>query len=283
MSRIPVRIKLMLLVVFSVLALLFVGGAGWIGLQRVAAAMHDVSEQRLAAVRWLGVLRASLLEAIVTVQEGAAWKLEKYETLMPDEAELLDEGRNLLASVRERYDEASKRANDATGCCPRAPGRPSSGRNCSPCGRTSPATTSGRPNLPAGSSPRRTGRLSAPVSWSSKAMPARWEISYATLDVPLSKLAATSVEEAALSRAEGDRTVATVTRLLLGAAVLVGVLLAVLGAAIVRSVVGSLETMRSTLVHIAETHMRPQRQNRCITGITVPVFGSYRGCHGGVP
>ncbi|MDY0046093.1 MAG: methyl-accepting chemotaxis protein [Thauera propionica] len=254
-NRIPVRIKLMLLVVFSVVALVFVGGAGWIGLQRVAAVMHDVSEQSLAAVRWLGVLRASRLEAIVAVQEGAAWKLEKYETLMPDEAELLDEGRALFASIRERYDEASKRANDAYEAyrvLPKSAGQAEQWEELQPLWEDFARNDERQAEL--------TRQLVAAQDWMTfrarflefEGYAARWAISYATLDVPLSKLAATSIEDAALSRAEGDRTVATVTRLLLGAAVVAGVLLAVLGVAIVRSVVGSLDTMRSTLVHIAE-------------------------------
>ncbi len=256
MSRIPVRIKLMLLVVFSIVALLFVGSAGWTGLQRVAAAMHDVSEQSLAAVRWLGVLRASRLEAIVAVQEGAAWKLEKYEILMPEEAELLNEGRALFSSIRERYDEASRRAHDAFEAyraLPKSAGQAEQWEALQPLWEDFARNDERQAEL--------TRQLVEAGDWITfrarflefEGYAARWAISYATLDAPLAKLAATSIEDAALSQAEGDRTVATVTRLVLGTAVVAGGLLAALGFAIVRSVVGSLESMRGTLVHIAES------------------------------
>ena len=255
MSRISVRIKLMLLVVLSIVALSFVGGAGWIGLQRVTTAMHDVSEQSLAVVRWLGALRASRLEAIVAVQEGAAWKLEKYETLMPDEAELLEEGRALFTSIQERYDEARSRAQAAFEAY-RA--LPKSARQAEQWEALQPLWDDFARN---DRQAELTRQLVEAADWTTfrarflefEGYAAHWAISYATLDAPLARLAATSIEEAALSQAQGDRTGATVTHLLLGTAVAAGVLLAALGFAIVRSVVGSLESMRATLVHIAES------------------------------
>lgn len=256
MSHIPVRIKLMLLVIFSVLALLFVGGAGWLGLQRVATAMHDVSEQSLAAVRWLGVLRASRLEAIVAVQEGAAWKLEKFEGLMSDEAELLDEGRALFSSIRDRYDEAGARAMEAFEAYrnqPKSAAQTEQWEELQPLWEDFARNDERQAEL--------TRQLVEAEDWATfrtrfrefEGYATRWGISYATLDIPLSRLAATSIEDAGKSQAEGDRTVATMTRLLLGTAVAVAVLLVALGVAIVRNVVGSLDSMRSTLVNIAES------------------------------
>lgn len=77
MNLLSVRTKLFLLITISILAIGCVSLAGWAGLQRVVSAMHSISDQNLVTVRLVGIIRSSRLEAIVSVQEGAAWEVDQ--------------------------------------------------------------------------------------------------------------------------------------------------------------------------------------------------------------
>jgi methyl-accepting chemotaxis protein len=77
LNKISIRSKLNLLIGLSIAALAFVSLFGWHGLERMSLSLHVVSNQSLAAVKHLSMLRTSRLEAFVAVQEGAAWKIDK--------------------------------------------------------------------------------------------------------------------------------------------------------------------------------------------------------------
>jgi hypothetical protein len=110
LGRFYIRTKLFALVAFSLAALVLIGAVGWIGIMKISASMHLVTDRALEGVKHLSMLRNGRLEAIVAVQEGAALRIERMESLMPDKKELLDEGRETFASILQRFDEARNKS-----------------------------------------------------------------------------------------------------------------------------------------------------------------------------
>lgn len=256
MNNIYVRVKLILLVVVSIVGLGFVGAFGWFGINQVSDATHTISDQGLASVRLLGALRAARLEAIVAVQEGAAWKIDKFEELMPNRDELLEESSGTFRSILERFEEATRKAEAAYASYDvliKGEEQTKQWTEIKPMW-VDFTQADGRQLV-------LTRELSAAKSWDEfrakftefEAYSTRWAVSYASLDAMLSKLVVTSVADAATAQSDADSVVATATRVTIGGVLLVGVVLSILGFTIARSVIGSLEMMRKTIVNIAET------------------------------
>jgi len=257
MHRLTVRTKLFVLIAISLLALSLVGATGWIGLQRMAGSLETVSEQNLAAVRWLGGLRTGRLEAIVAVQDGGTWDIEEYEKLIEDKAELLEEGTGLFKSIKDRFDEAAAQANrayEAYKALPKTPAQAEQWEALQPLWSDFANNDQRQSEM--------IDKLAGAKDWfefrqtfrSYATYGLRWASSYATLDAPLVKLTATAIDDAATAKATADESMTTVSRLLVGVAAVAGVLLVALGLTVARSVIGSLDAMRRTITQIAESN-----------------------------
>ncbi|TVO63560.1 methyl-accepting chemotaxis protein [Denitromonas ohlonensis] len=257
MHRFSIRTKLFVLITISLMALCLVGITAWTGLQRMASSLESVSEQNLAAVRWLGVLRTGRLEAIVAVQEGGTWDIEAFEQLISDEVELHEEGTGLFKSIKERFDEAAARASrayEAYQALPKTPAQQEQWEALQPLWNDFANNDQRQSEM--------IDKLAGAKDWfefrqifrSYATYGLRWASSYATLDVPLAKLAATSIEDAASAKAQADESMATVSRMLVGVAGIAGILLVALGLTIARSVTGSLDAMRGTISRIADSN-----------------------------
>ncbi len=257
LNKISIRSKLNLLIGLSIAALVFVGLFGWHGLERMSLSLHAVSDQSLAAVKHLSMLRTSRLEAIVAVQEGAAWKIDKFEALVQDRNELLAESKGIFEGILERFVEAgekAKRAYQDYDVLTKSDEQERLWQEIRPMWDDFSRFDERQVAL--------TRELVESRDWDAfrarfpefESSALRWGTSYATLDAQLSKLVATSISDGAAAQADADDVASIATRTTLGAVVVAGVLISILGFMIARSVVGSLESMRKTITQIAESN-----------------------------
>ncbi|MBS0370483.1 MAG: methyl-accepting chemotaxis protein [Proteobacteria bacterium] len=257
MNKISIRTKLVLLNGISIVALMFVGLFGWIGLNQMSLSMNAVSDQSLAAVKHLSILRTSRLETIVAVQEGAAWKMEKFETLMQNKDDLLAESKGVFQGIMERFGEASEKAKlayKAYDALPKGEEQARQWNEIRPMWEDFSRFDERQIAL--------TRELVEAREWDTfrlrfhefESSALRWATSYATLDAQLSKLVATSINDGVAAQADADRVASIATRTTVGAVALACAAISILGFAIARSVIGSLESMRHTITQIAETN-----------------------------
>ncbi|WP_417068007.1 methyl-accepting chemotaxis protein [Niveibacterium terrae] len=78
MNNLSVRIRLTLLVAFSLAALLLVGLGGWVGIGRVGSALSDIGDNKLPAVSALSEIRAQQYALYAYTLEAATWEKEQY-------------------------------------------------------------------------------------------------------------------------------------------------------------------------------------------------------------
>nr|AEO27361.1 methyl-accepting chemotaxis sensory transducer [Pseudomonas sp. 19-rlim] len=267
MNLLSVRTKLFLLIIISILSIGCVSLAGWVGLQRVVSAMHSISEQNLEAVRLVGIIRSSRLEAIVSVQEGAAWKIDRFESLFDDEHELILEGRSVFESILERFGESSRSAAlayEQYDQLPKTTAQAELWAAIKPMWEDFSLNDERQIEL--------TRELSSVDDWPTfrarfreyETYASRWAISYASLDIPLNQLASASVEDADLAQADARQAVRVATQVTIAAVVIAAILLCVIGVTIARSILKPLDSMRSVISAIAE-------QNNFVT--RAPVSG----------
>lgn len=255
MNLLSVRTKLFLLITISILSIGCVSLAGWAGLQRVVSAMHSISDQNLAAVRLVGIIRSSRLEAIVSVQEGAAWKIDQFESLFNDEQELILEGRAVFENILERFGESSRSASLAYEQYDRLPKTAAQAElwtAIKPMWEDFSLNDERQIEL--------TRELSNVDDWPTfrarfreyESYASRWAISYANLDIPLNQLAGASVEDADLAQADARQAVRIATQVTVAAVVIAAILLCIIGVTIARSILKPLDSMRSVISAIAE-------------------------------
>lgn len=255
MNLLSVRTKLFLLISISILSIGAVSLAGWLGLQRVVSAMHSISEQNLAAVRLVGIIRSSRLEAIVSVQEGAAWKIDRFESLFDDEHELILEGQSVFESILERFGESSSNATLAYehyDQLPKTVAQAELWAAIKPMWEDFSLNDQRQIEL--------TRELSKEDDWPTfrtrfreyESYASRWAISYANLDIPLNQLANVSVEDASQAQIDAKQAVRIATRATVAAVLTAITLLCIIGAAIARSILKPLDSMRSVISAIAE-------------------------------
>lgn len=255
MNLLSVRTKLFLLIIISILSIGCVSLAGWIGLQRVVSAMHSISEQNLAAVRLVGIIRSSRLEAIVSVQEGAAWKIDRFESLFDDEHELILEGRSVFENILERFGESSRSAAlayEQYDQLPKTATQAELWAAIKPMWEDFSLNDARQIEL--------TRELGSVDDWPTfrarfreyESYASRWAISYANLDIPLNQLASASVEDADLAQADARQAVRLATQVTVAAVVIAALLLCIIGVTIARSILKPLDSMRSVISVIAE-------------------------------
>lgn len=255
MNLLSVRTKLFLLITISILSIGCVSLAGWAGLQRVVSAMHSISDQNLAAVRLVGIIRSSRLEAIVSVQEGAAWKIDQFESLFNDEQELILEGRAVFENILERFGESSRSASLAYEQYDRLPKTAAQAElwtAIKPMWEDFSLNDERQIEL--------TRELSNVDDWPTfrarfreyESYASRWAISYANLDIPLNQLANASVADADLAQTDARQAVHTATQVTVAAVVIAAILLCIIGVTIARSILKPLDSMRSVISEIAE-------------------------------
>lgn len=112
MRNITIKTRLSLLVLLSLLGLCALGGAGWIGIQRLSASLDDIQLRSMPAVRLMMELRMAQLDSVLITREGAAWSPAPYEGLA-NKDDALEEVRGLFASILQRREEADALARKA--------------------------------------------------------------------------------------------------------------------------------------------------------------------------
>lgn len=254
MNHLSVKAKLIFLIIISILAIGFVSLSGWIGLQRVVASMHSISDQNLAAVRLIGIIRSSRLEAIVSVQEGAAWKIDQFESLFDDDEELILEGRAIFENILERFAESSNTAATAYhqyDQLSKTAAQAELWEAIKPIWKDFSLNDQRQLEL--------VRELSSVDDWLSfrarfkeyESYASLWAISYANLDVPFSQLAAVSVQDAEIAQAAGRQAVLTATQVTVAAVIIAAILLCIIGVTITRSILKPLNSMREVISKIA--------------------------------
>lgn len=233
-----------------------IGAFGWYALRQITLSVRAVSEQGLTPVRLLGTLRSARLEAIIAVQEGAAWNIDSFQASMSDRKELLAEGQGTFQSIGDRFDEANRRGLEAYAAYDAAPKSEAQARLWSemkPMWQDFVHFDQRQLEL--------TRELVHAADWGEfrlrfpeyQGSALRWATAYANLDVPLARIVADSSAEAAQARMRADQVVSTASRVMLGAVVGANLLVIVIGITIARGVLGSLEAMRLAIGRIVES------------------------------
>lgn len=250
-----IRTKLLALVVLSVIALLFIGAVGWAGILNISSAMHLVTDRALEGVKNLSMLRNGRLEAIVAVQEGAALKLDKMESLMPNKQELLEEGRGVFLSIQQRFDEARKKALQGYEAYKRVE------KNKDQLALWQEIVTLWADFSRADERQLElVGALANAKDWEEfkslfrefESYATRWAASYATLDVPINRLSEVSITDAAWIRDSADEELEKAPSVIAGA-VLTAVLVLLLASYLVsRNALLSITRIRQTISRVAD-------------------------------
>lgn len=108
LDRIRIKIKLAIFVAFATACLVFVGGAGGLGVFSLDNALQDITGKSMPAVTLMTELRMWQLKSVLVSREVAAWKPESYSDIPKQEA--LEEARAFLNSVLSRRAMADKKA-----------------------------------------------------------------------------------------------------------------------------------------------------------------------------
>ncbi|MDY0012458.1 MAG: methyl-accepting chemotaxis protein [Rhodocyclaceae bacterium] len=256
MTTFTVRLKLILLIVFSIGALLLVSISARFGIMRVADAMHSVSEQGLAAVEALGALRAGRQDAIIAIQDGWRWDIVKMEAMIQDDNARLDEGRGTAEGILTRVEEALQKADAAFKRYDALPKSEAQAKQWDAMKAVWPEFVSADARQIAV-----TRKVVAAKDWAEfKGLYTEflgsadmWTGSYVSLDTHLRDLAALSAKEGAETVQKADGAVTGATSTMLVALVVAAALLGTLGILIARNVTGSLNAMRRTIIKVAET------------------------------
>lgn len=257
LGRFYIRTKLFALVAFSLAALIVIGAVGWIGIIKISASMHLVTDRALEGVKHLSMLRNGRLEAIVAVQEGAALRIERMESLMPDKKELLDEGRGTFASILQRFDEArnkSVRGYEAYKNVEKNSEQLELWQQIDPLWGDFSRADERQFEL--------VKALSNPHDWDEfktlfrefESYASRWAASYATLDVPISKLSDISIDDAAQTRKLADEELQGAPFVILSVVSLAIIVLTAAGYLISNNVLQSLARIRRTISRVAESN-----------------------------
>ncbi|WP_221886067.1 methyl-accepting chemotaxis protein [Marinobacter sp. NP-6] len=254
MGRLSVRSKLILLIVIAILSIGFTSFSGWASLQRVVSALHTISDQNLSAVRLVGIIRTGRLEAIIAVQEGAGWKIDKFESLFGSEEVVLEEGQFLFGSILERFEQSRAKASEAYqeyDQLPKTEAQEELWQTIKPLWSDFARNDQRQADL--------IRNLAQAEDWGAfrrffreyESYASIWSNSYSTLDRPLSELAAVSVQDAEASQKVAEQSVESATQLTFSAVGIASVMLCLIGLTITRSILRPLNTIRSVLGEIA--------------------------------
>lgn len=257
LGRFYIRTKLLALVAFSLAALLVIGAVGWIGILKISTSMHLVTDRALEGVKHLSMFRNGRLEAIVAVQEGAALKIEKMESLMPDKGELLDEGKGTFASILQRFDEARKksiRGYEAYKNVEKSSEQLELWQQIDPLWDDFARADERQFEL--------VKALSNPRDWDEfktlfrefESYATRWAASYATLDIPISKLSDISIADAAQTRQMADEELQGAPFVIISVVSMAIIVLTAAGYLISSNVLQSLARIRKTISKVAESN-----------------------------
>jgi methyl-accepting chemotaxis protein len=219
--------------------------------------MHLVTDRALEGVKHLSMLRSGRLEAIVAVQEGAALKLEKLESLMSDKKELLEEGRGNFASILQRFEEAREKAirgYEAYSVVGKNAEQRELWLQIDPLWTDFSRADERQFEL--------VKALSNTSDWDEfkalfrefESYASRWAASYATLDAPISKLSEISIAEAANIRQFADEELKKAPFVIVGVVSLAIVVLMLAGYLISNNVLESLGRIRRTISLVAESN-----------------------------
>lgn len=254
MGRLSVRSKLILLIVIAILSIGFTSFSGWASLQRVVSALHTISDQNLSAVRLVGIIRTGRLEAIIAVQEGAGWKIDKFESLFGSEEVVLEEGQFLFGSILERFEQSRAKASEAYqeyDQLPKTEAQEELWQTIKPLWSDFARNDQRQADL--------IRNLAQAEDWGAfrrffreyESYASIWSNSYSTLDRPLSELAAVSVQDAEVSQKVAEQSVESATQVTFSAVGIASVMLCLIGLTITRSILRPLNTIRSVLGEIA--------------------------------
>lgn len=100
MNGLSVRRKLYLLVLCSAAALLLLGACGWWSIHSIGSALDAIGQRNLPAVTALAAMRTARLESSQAMQDGLAFRPSQYDDLA-DKSEVTEEARLLFREVIE--------------------------------------------------------------------------------------------------------------------------------------------------------------------------------------
>lgn len=250
-----IRTKLLALVAFSVIALIAIGAVGWAGIFKISSSMHLVTDRALEGVKTLSMLRNGRLEAIVAVQEGAALKIEKLESLMPDKQELLEEGRGTFISIQQRFDEARRKALQGYSAYKKVEKNKDQlelWQQIDPLWADFARADERQLELVKSLANAKDWEEFKTLFREFESYATRWAASYATLDVPISRLSEISISDAAWIRDSADEELEKAPSVIAGAVFIAVVVLTLAGYLVSNNVLLSITRIRRTIARVAE-------------------------------
>ncbi|UCV17794.1 HAMP domain-containing methyl-accepting chemotaxis protein [Ferribacterium limneticum] len=106
LAMLSIRQKLMLMAIVSLVSLAVVGFSGWLGVSRLGSALDEIQGQSFPALTSMLQARSDQMETVLILREFAEWKPETYES-NPDDG--LREAKGLAQSILLRQGEPSNR------------------------------------------------------------------------------------------------------------------------------------------------------------------------------
>lgn len=254
MQNLTVKVKLYLVIACAVVTLFLVGLAGWLGIDKVGGAMHDISDGSVPALIALGALRVTQLDATRLILEGAAFQPDVYES-MGDEglAEVLTFYREVTKSLEQvdvaatqafaHYDELAKSDEEA---------------------RLWASVKELQKEHGAFDGLHREilQTLASSSDWSTfrhhlvnfRTSSDRWIVGAALFRDPLEALIAMNRKAAEQSRLAGDEAIGSARNGILAISLLAVIVLFAMSGVIARSIIGALGLMRATIIEVARTN-----------------------------
>lgn len=280
MNQLTVRLKLTLLVLASMLALIVVGLSGWLAVQRIGAAMHQISDNSLASLEALGSLRIARLEAINAVREGASWRPEQYAAIS-DESLRLKEGQGAFQDITARLKESNDAVEKAFSTYDALQNRGTTSAQWSDFkSKWADFQSADERQITV------TQEVSKASNWAEflqrlevfRATTGVWGSSQTLLDPPLQELADSAIMTARVSRDDGDRSIEGATSIMIAAFGAAALLLGSLGIAVARSVTGSLDELRQAIQHVAQANdfsIRVDTKRQDEAAVAVQAFNQF--------
>ncbi|MGL4318199.1 MAG: methyl-accepting chemotaxis protein [Pseudomonas sp.] len=105
------RVKLYFLMLCFIASMTLVGISGWLGIRNAGNSMEGISHA-LVSVDALASLRHARLVSIATMQEGASWRPEIFDSLS-DKSDAITEARGLFDDLLARHRAAVQQAEQA--------------------------------------------------------------------------------------------------------------------------------------------------------------------------
>lgn len=255
MKNVSVRIKLYLLMACAVATLALVGFSGWLGINRVGEAMHNISDQNLPAVTALSIFRIKQADATRFILEGASWQTEQFDSLGSGEGGVV-EGRSFFSYIIQGLKDAKTQAQQAFDQYDKLPKSDEEAKLWGEVvARWQEHKSIDELHQVA------LEAMTNEVNWSEYKYNHRlyvdnseqWIKSAALFREPLENLIAINSNSGEIFSQEGDRAI---VQAVTGIVAITAVALAglfVLGGTIARSVISALNTMRTTVAHVAES------------------------------